>query len=391
MEEHLRKYWVGFNIAKGIGPARLRALLDYFGDLETAWQAPAVELRASGLGEKIVENFLQLRKEIDLELICARMERLGVRAFTWDDPEYPRRLKEIDSAPPVLYVKGEFTEQDQWAVAVVGTRRITTYGRQVTQDLVTHLAQNGVTVVSGLARGVDTIAHQTALKAGGRTIAVLGSGVDQIYPPENRALVDELVGRGAVVSDYPLGTSPDAINFPPRNRIISGLSLATVVVEAGVNSGALITADFAVEQGREVLAVPGNINAPQSRGTNRLIQMGAKPLLDPRDVLEVLNLTRVTQYQAAQLVLPESAAEAQLLDLLRLEPVHVDEICNQLNLPVKDVSATLALMELKGMVRQVGGMNYISVRENQAGYSSERGISDRTPGKGDLSEDEPVE
>jgi len=226
-----------------------------------------------------------------------------------------------------------------------------------------------VTVVSGLARGVDAIAHKAALKAGGRTLAVLGSGVDRIYPSENRALAEEIFTRGAVLSDYAPGTPPEASNFPPRNRIISGLSIAVIVAEAGETSGALITAQFAAEQGREVFAVPGNILAPQSKGTNKLIQQGALPLLSVNDIVQTLNLTRVGQHKAARKVLPADDVEAKLLDALSEEPLHVDEIRNQTDLPVEKVSATLVMMELKGMVRQVGNMHYVAVREVQSGYS----------------------
>jgi DNA processing protein len=266
----------------------------------------------------------------------------------------------------VLYLKGALLPEDDWAVAVVGTRHVTAYGRQVAEEIASFLAVNGVTVVSGLARGVDSIAHSTALHSGGRTIAVLGSGVDRIYPPEHRKLVDEIAVQGALVSDYPPGTEPAGVNFPPRNRIISGLSLAVVVVEAGDKSGALITASFAAEQGRDVLAVPGNIHAPQSKGANRLIQQGAHPILDPQDILEVLNLTMVAEHRAARVSLPSDPVEARLISLLGAEPLHVDELGLKADLPIASVTAALAMMELKGMVRQVGGMQYVALREQPA-------------------------
>jgi DNA processing protein len=255
-----------------------------------------------------------------------------------------------------------------FAVALVGTRRVTQYGRQITEEIASFLAANGITVISGLARGVDAVAHQAALRAGGRTLAVLGSGVDRIYPPEHRALAEEMIQRGALVSDYAPGTPPDASNFPPRNRIISGLSLAIVVVEAGETSGALITAEFAAEQGREVFAVPGSILAPQSKGTNKLIRQGAHPLLSAADLMQALDLTRMGEHKAARKAIPADKTEARLLNLLGNEPVHVDEIRAQAELPIEKVSALLALMELKGMVRQVGGMNYVAVREVQSDY-----------------------
>ncbi len=366
-----RQYWVGFNLVKGIGAVRFQALLDAFGSAQAAWHASARNLQAAGLGPKILENLIKVRSDVDLEEVWKGIQSRNIQVITWEDENYPHRLKEIDQPPPVLYAVGELKAEDEWAVAVVGTRRITPYGRQVAEEIAGCLARNGVTVVSGLARGVDAVAHQAALSAGGRTLAVLGSGVDRIYPPEHLALGNSICARGALLSDYAPGTAPDAGNFPPRNRIISGLSMATVVIEAGEESGALITARFAAEQGREVFAVPGNILAPQSQGANRLIQQGARPLLNARDILEVLDLTRVTEHRAARAVLPADENEAHLLQALSSEPRHVDEICVQTGMPIENVTATLALMELKGMVRQVGGMNYVAVRESPDEYHVE--------------------
>src|SRR5512140_792640 len=321
-----RAYWVGFNLVKGIGAVRLRALLDFFGNLEVAWGAPAEAFLQAGLSQKIVENLVALRRRVDLVKVMERLAQLKITLLTWEDAGYPRRLKEVDQSPPVLYLRGELTDADSWAVAVVGTRRNTLYGRQIAEELGAFLAVNGITLVSGLARGVDAIAHEAALKAGGRTVAVLGCGVDRIYPPENQKLAERIFSSGAVLSDYAPGTPPDAVNFPPRNRIISGLSLATVVIEAGETSGALITAEFAAEQGREVFAVPGSIVAPQSKGTNKLIQKGAQLLLTPDDLLQALNLTRVGAQKSARKVLPADEVEKQLLDALGSEPLHVDDL-----------------------------------------------------------------
>lgn len=363
-----RQYWVGFSLVKGIGAVRFQTLLDFFGRADIAWQAPAEALREAGLSANLVENFLRLRASVNLEKIWDGILAQAIAVLTWEDPGYPRRLKEIAQPPPVLYLRGEVCPEDEWAVAIVGTRRVTAYGRQVAEEVATTLARSGVTIVSGLARGVDGIAHQAALNAGGRTLAILGSGVDRIYPPEHRRLSEGIIDVGALVSDYPPGTAPEAVNFPPRNRIISGLSLAVVVIEAGLSSGALITASFATEQGRDVFAVPGNIYAPQSQGTNRLIRDGAFPLLDPNEILEALELTMVNEHRAARTVLPADALEARLIELLSNEPLHVDEIRSKTELPIEKVTATLAMMELKGMVRQVGGMSYVAVRESRADY-----------------------
>ena len=361
-------YWVAFNLVKGIGAVRLRALLDYFGSLEIAWQAPVDGLRSAGLPARILENLLQIRKDCSLERIWEAIEKRGVQVMTWEDPGYPPRLLQIDQPPPVLFVNGTITPEDEWAVAIVGTRRLTGYGHQVASELAAFLASNGITVISGLARGIDRVAHEAAIKAGGRSIAVLGSGVDRIYPPEHANLAERLVAQGAVVSDYALGTPPDSANFPPRNRIISGLALATVVIEAAETSGALITATFAAEQGRDVFAVPGGIYAPQSKGTNRLIQQGAQPLIKFEDLLVELNLNKVPEQRIARSLLPADDVEARLLKVLADEASHVDDICVQSGLPIDQVSATLTIMELKGMVRQTGGMNFSLIREDQSDY-----------------------
>ncbi|MGC1375127.1 MAG: DNA-processing protein DprA [Anaerolineales bacterium] len=363
-----KRYWVGFNLVKGIGAVRLQALLNAFGDLETAWNASLFDLAGAGLSPKLAQRVTQMRASVNLDDFVAKAEAAGIRILTWQDDEYPQHLKEIDQPPPVLYLRGEIAAEDDWAVAIVGTRAVTPYGRQVTEELATALSHNGVTIVSGLARGVDAVAHSAAIKAGGRTIAVLGSGVDKIYPPENRPMAEKICSHGAVVSDYAPGTPPESANFPPRNRIISGLSMAVVVVEAGDTSGALITAEFAAEQGRDVFAIPGSIYAPQSKGTNRLLSNGAKTLLIPQDVLEALDLTRNVERREIRKVLPADTTEAALLDMLGAEPVHVDEIRNRTGLPIEKVSSALTMMELKGMVRQVGGMNYVAVREEPGEY-----------------------
>lgn len=363
------RYWIGFNLVKGIGPARVRLLLDHFGDLKDAWLASPDALRMAGLDRRSIESVLKARSGIDLDRALQRVEQLAIQALTWDDPLYPRNLRNIAMPPPLLYVQGSLTPADEWAVALVGTRHASAYGREAARELAAGLAASGVTVVSGLARGIDAVAHRAALEAGGRTIAVLGSGLDQVYPPEHAGLAEAIARAGAVVSDYGLGTAPESANFPPRNRIISGLSKGVVIVEAGEVSGALITADYAAEQGRDVFAVPGSIFQRSGRGTNKLIQQGAKLVTSVADVLEELNLALVNQQQAARTALPADATEAKLLACLSAEPVHIDELGVQVGLPIAQVSGTLALMELKGMVRQVGGMNYIVAKEARAGYS----------------------
>jgi DNA processing protein len=365
-----RNYWLALTVVKGIGAVRFRTLLETFGSAQAAWDASPNQLRQSGMNESVIANFIDAHKKIKPEQIPADLEKYHVQALIWEDEDYPRRLRELEQAPPVLYFRGELLPTDEWAVAVVGTRRVTAYGQQVAEELGAFLGRNGITVVSGLARGVDAIAHQAAIKAGGRSIAVLAHGLDQIYPAENRRLGGEIVANGALISDYGIGTPPDAANFPPRNRIISGLALAVVVIEAGVESGALITAGFAAEQGREVFAIPGSIYAPASKGTNMLIQKGAHPLLVFEDLLDALNLEMMGEHKNARLVLPGDATEAKLFELLTQEPVHVNDLGALAEMPIEKVSSTLALMELKGLVRQVGGMNYVAAREARAEYTT---------------------
>ncbi len=368
MSEQDIRYWVGFNKVPGIGTARLRALLDYFGDLEIAWQASSHDLQQAGLDRRSLANLLRAREDLDLEAEVERLARGNIQVITWQDTSYPPNLRQAYNAPPLLYVRGSLEDRDEWAVAIVGTRRASVYGKEATRMISSGLAQAGVTIVSGMARGIDTVAHRSCLDVGGRTIAVLGCGVDVVYPAQNARLADEIVERGALVSEYALGTRPEARNFPPRNRIISGLTLGTVVVEGDLGSGALITAGFAAEQGREVFAVPGNIFARASRGTNHLIQEGAKMVCEVGDVLQELNLTMVSQQAQARAVIPENKTEALLLEHLSAEPVHVDLLGQSVELPIAEVTSALALMELKGMVRQVGGMSYILARESGVDY-----------------------
>lgn len=355
-------------MVRGIGAVRMRQLIDHFGSIDLAWQAPADALQAAGLSPRIIENLKSVRSHNLAERAWDYIKRKNIQVLTWEDEAYPQRLLHVDQPPPVLYVAGSLEKKDELAVAVVGTRRVTGYGRQVTENIASSLAFNGITVVSGLARGVDGVAHSSALAAGGRTLAILGCGVDVIYPPEHRALAQKIIENGALISDYAPSTPPDSANFPPRNRIISGLCLGVAVVEAGEKSGALITAEFAAEQGREVFAVPGNITAPQSKGTNRLIRDGATPLLSAEDILDGLQLRQTPVGKQARLQFPEGEVESALFQILRQEPMHVDDLCASTGLTADKVSAALVMMELKGMVRGLGGMQYIAIAEQAGEY-----------------------
>lgn len=364
MDEIERKYWIAFARVSRIGRVRVGQLEDHFGSLQAAWTATRGELKAAGLDSPAINACVAARSDVDLDAEVELLRRHNVQAVTWHDPQYPRQLLEIYDRPPVLFVRGALTPADEWAVAVVGTRRVTVYGRQVAEEMSRGLASNRVTVVSGLARGVDAVAHRAALEAGGRTIAVLACGLDMVYPPEHRRLSDQIAEQGAVVSDYPLGTQPRSEFFPRRNRILSGMSLGVLVVEGDVKSGALITARQALEQNREVFAVPGSIYSPNSRGTNKLIQEGeAKLTMDVHDVLAELNLSMAAhQIEMTELV-PADATESTLLKLLGAQPAHIDEVRRESGLPIAAVTSTLAMLELKGLVRQVGRMNYVRARE----------------------------
>jgi len=362
------KYWVGFSLIPGIGRVRFAQLEKHFGNLETAWQAAPADLKRSGLGSGPIRSIISRRPDISLDAEMEKLDRYGVKVFTWHDPEYPARLKEIYDYPPILYIRGSLLPEDEWCLAVVGTRRASVYGRQITEELVTDLARSKITVVSGLARGIDSVAHKAALEARGRTIAVFACGLDSVYPAENAELARRIIQHGALISEYPLGTRPRADNFPRRNRIMSGLSLGVLVTEAGQRSGAMITAQMALEQNREVFAVPGSILSPSSNGTNRLIQEGAKLVADHNDILEELNLTAVAHQMEISEIVPASDTESLLLKRLTAEPTHIDEVCRRTGLSISAVSSTLAMMELKGLVKQVGNMNYTLAREAREAY-----------------------
>lgn len=363
-----RIFWVGFSLVKGIGSVRMQALADFYGNLEIAWNAPYDSLIETGLSARICDRIVQLRSQVDLEKYWQRIIGQGIQVLVRDDELYPRFLREISQPPPVLYVRGELSLEDEWAVAIVGTRKLTHYGRQATEEFARQLADHHITVVSGLARGVDAIAHKTAVDAGGRSIAVLGSGVDRIYPPEHKSLAEKIITQGAVISDYAPGTAPESSNFPPRNRIIAGLSRAIIVIEAGEQSGALITAGFANDQGRDVYALPGSIFSLQSKGTNRLIQNGAKPILDIRDLLLDLQVELIQEHKQMRITYPLDNLEQKILNLLSDQPMHVDEITLLSELPVSQVSACLSMLELKGVGRQIGGMKYVAIKDQKGDY-----------------------
>lgn len=343
-----------------MGNVTFRRLLERFGSPRAVFAASRAELKSvHGVGEAAVESIktFDCRQAVARE--CAAMERHGVEIVTWLDSHYPRLLREIADAPPFLYVKGMLAE-DEVAVAVVGARRASTYGRMTTERLSKELAGYGVTIVSGMARGIDTAAHRGALAGGGRTLGILGCGVDQVYPPENRPLFEQVVANGALISEFPMGTLPLAENFPRRNRIISGLSHGVLVVEAAVNSGSLITAQMALEQGRDVYAVPGNIDSGVSQGTNQLIKQGAKLVSCIEDILDELpGSASLTSALPRERRFDLSPDEETVHCLLAASPLHIDEITTKSALTAGDVSAILLRLELKGAVQQLPGKYFV--------------------------------
>lgn len=358
LNEEERAHWVAFHQVPHIGPARVAKLLDRFGGLEAAWTAPAAQLHAA-IDSRAAESVIRARGSFDPLGNLERINRLGISAVTVIDPDYPALLKQIPAPPPVLYVKGQLRPEDHNAIAIVGTRRSTSYGREVTSRFAADFADAGVTVVSGLARGIDATAHQASLRAGGRTIAVLGSGVDIIYPPEHKNLAAQIEQNGAVISDYPPGRKPDAPNFPARNRIISGLSIGVVVVEAPARSGTLITVDFAADQGRDVFVVPGSVLSDNSAGGHRLLRDGARLATCAADVLDDLRIGERKEQAAIQQALPLTDQERRLLNHISADPQHLDELLIAAGLSVAEGSGLVTMLELKGLIRDAGARHFV--------------------------------
>ena len=358
---------IALNMLPKMGPVRLRKLLQVFETPERVLSARASALRAvDGIGAEVAEQITSWESVVDLSAELQRVRDFGAQVITAESPLYPRQLREIHAPPIVLYVWGELTERDQHAIAVIGSRRTTHYGSESAKKLSYQLAYAGLTVISGLARGIDTSAHQGALAAKGRTVAVIGSGLRNLYPPENAALAEKIVsGNGAVVSEFSMEVEPDRQTFPMRNRIISGWSHGILVVEAGLNSGALITASQALEQGRTVYAVPGHINAPTAHGSNRLIQQGAKLVMEAGDILddlEVLLPEAKPSPEAAARPLPAlTENERRVYDAIEATETSIDDIAAKSNLPSGSVSSTLLRLELKRLVKQLPGKYFVKL------------------------------
>ncbi len=366
MEE--REFFLGWQITLPGAAKRVWHLVERFGSAGDAWKATEKQLVAlGGFTAGGARELVLRRRGVNPEAELALLDRKGITFLHFGDPEYPEPLKNIFDPPPGLFVRGKITGNDSQAVAVVGSRKATRYGLTVASRLAGDLAGSGVTVISGMARGIDTAAHRGALEAGGRTIAVLGCGLDVAYPGENAGLMEEIARKGAVVSEFPLGTRPEAWHFPVRNRIISGLSRGVVVVEAAPRSGALITADFALDQGRDVMAVPGNVTSDLSRGPNRLIRQGARPVESAADILEDLGLERLFRPEEREApgasLSPEEEAVRKIIS--SCEPVTLDDLVDRSGMPAQKVLAVLTFLEMKGIVRQLPGKVYSSAGRRQ--------------------------
>lgn len=360
-------YWIALSLIPGVGRVLFKRLVDHFGSPRAALSATQGQLsQVEGIGEKTAREIASFDWEKELKRELEQIEKRHISVIILRDTAYPSPLRTIPDPPPLLYAQGEWEEGDARAIALVGSRTPTSYGRLMTEKLSQELAELGFTVVSGLARGIDSCAHRRALATGGRTIAVLGCGLGVIYPPESGPLREEIGRAGAVLSEFPLFAKPERLNFPVRNRLISGLSLGTLVVEAAAQSGALITANFALEQGREVFAVPGPAYSPKSKGAHWLIKMGAKlvegveDILEelPPDVLKGLKDRPVTREVGGQL--PDlSPEEESILKAIPEEGGHIDVIIRNSQLLPSQVSGVLVMLELKGVVRQLAGKVFL--------------------------------
>src|SRR5213594_351110 len=358
---------IALNMLPTVGPVRLRKLLQVFGTPERVLTAKRAELRAvEGIGGEVADQIATWESTVDLATELNRIRDFGGTVVTQESPSYPKSLREIHAPPIVLYVWGELEERDHHAIGIIGARRTTHYGTESAKKLAYQLAYAGLTVISGLARGIDTAAHQGALAAKGRTIAVIGAGLAKLYPPENATLAEKIrAGNGAIVSEFSMEIEPDRQTFPMRNRIISGWSHGILVVEAGINRGALITAAQALEQGRSVYAVPGHINAPSAMGSNRLIQQGAKLVMDASDILEDLQIllpeTKPLPEAVARPLPPLSDEERRVYDAIDATETSIDNISVKSKLPSSIVSSTLLQLELKRLVKQLPGKYFVKL------------------------------
>ncbi|PAW90075.1 MAG: DNA-protecting protein DprA [Pedosphaera sp. Tous-C6FEB] len=365
-----KEAFIALNLIGHVGPVRVRQLLDFFGDAPTILRATKPQLlQVRGIGEETADAICGWENSVDLSGELQRVKDFSCHVLTQADEEYPELLRQIYDPPIALYVKGSLTPQDKNSVALVGSRQTTSYGVETARKLGYQLAYVGVTVISGGARGIDTAAHQGALAAKGRTIAVLGTGINLVFPPENAELFERIAASGAVMTQFPFNRPADKQTFPIRNRIVAGMTLGTVVVEANLNSGALITANFATDYGRQVFAVPGRIDSPRSKGCHDLIKKGAKLCEGAEDVLSEFEYLFPASNKPASPaetgVLPAltlSDNESKILAVVTQEETHIDEVIRASGLPTSAVSVGLLSLEMKRMVRQLPGKVFTRVR-----------------------------
>lgn len=356
-----RDYWLGFNVFPGIGPKRLFHLLKIFGSAKKSWQAAEGKLRRTKIPKPILAKFFQFREEFNFSSYLLRLNKSLIRFVIIEEEEYPKNLKKIDNPPPLIFMKGRIIPQDSLSIAVIGTRRITPYGREVTEKLTRELISYGITIVSGLARGVDSVSHRLALGNGGRTIAVLGSGLNNIYPPEHQALAEKIVNQdqGALVSEVALEGLPLKGHFPSRNRIISGLSLGVLVTEGAAVSGTKITSQYCLKHERKLFAVPGPITSPLSEGPADLIKMGAKLVTKAGDVLSELEVKKQSAVKKRERLEFSSDGERKIWEALTSGVKHIDELIRETGLPSFKTLSLLTTMELAGKVKNIGQGNYM--------------------------------
>ncbi|KKP69054.1 MAG: protecting protein DprA protein [Candidatus Moranbacteria bacterium GW2011_GWE1_35_17] len=356
-------YLNALNKINRVGPQKIKILMSYFGSGEKIWNSSPSELISSGLSEKLSQIIVTERIKINPQEEWAKLEKENIQAISFFDKNYPASLKEIPSAPQILYVKGDFDFNSSPMIAIVGSRKYSSYGQQVATSLAQDLAKAGLTVVSGLAIGIDAFAHRGALDGGGKTLAVLGSSLEDrnIGPRVNYNLARHIIDNGALISDYPLGVQATPQTFPARNRLMAGLTLGTVVIEAAPASGTLITASMALDFNREVFAVPGSIFSPSSQGTNQLIKSGAKIVSGVTDILEELNLAKFQEKKTAREFIPASEEEKIIIKMLSHEPTHIDRIIKLSKMNTSSASSTLIMLEMQGIVKDIGGQNYISL------------------------------
>ncbi len=358
----MQKYFASLNSIEKLTPLRFVRLLKFFeNDAERIWKSSRHEWQEAGIEFKAVTEIFVEKEKINPDEILQRLQKVGAEVLPITSEKYPKLLKEIYDPPPVLLTRGEFPQPiDNFAIAVVGSRILTPYGKQATNEVARGLVQAGISIISGLAIGADSVAHQAALDCGGRTVAVLGNGIDTIYPPRNQKLSEDILKKGgAIISEFPVGTSPNAYNFPQRNRIIAGLSRGVVVSEGREKSGSLITASLANEFGREVFAIPGSIFSENSTGPNRLIQQGAKPIISSNDVIEFLELRDLPEKIKVREIVADSKEEAAIIEILKKTPLHADEVSRESGFTASEASAILSLLEMKGLAKNLGGMNWV--------------------------------